>query len=223
MVEEEPSNYRLNYQKALLTFNLFLRSINDAIKEGDGERLFDYFRFAFLYFRCYRRHKYAYTVLKSLYRIKMEPHAAFSIIWERFINTRGMKGYNISMDLHLEHLNNFLKELLKDLRSNLNKENAERVSKAVNNLKVIVENFETQTQISRGRSSRNKAKASQDVRNLCTELVKESIFAQDESHVTSYESFPKFNQHLLAKMQRDKLVEWARLKRSEFEIIYNRD
>lgn len=63
----------------------------------------------------------------------MEPTAAFSLIWERFINTRGVKGHNISMYLHLEHLNNFLKELLRDLRSNLTEQNADRVSKAVKN------------------------------------------------------------------------------------------
>ena len=57
----------------------------------------------------------------------MEPECALNLIWERFINIHGTRGSNVSM-----HLNNFLKELLRDLRSNLNVENAERVSKAVN-------------------------------------------------------------------------------------------
>ena len=36
--EEEDTNYRLNYQKALLTFNLFLRAINDMLlKKGTGK------------------------------------------------------------------------------------------------------------------------------------------------------------------------------------------
>ena len=99
--EEEDVNKRLNYQRPLFTYNFHLYSINDAIKEGDGERLFEFFRVALLYFKCYGRTKYAYTVIKSLFRIQMEPIAAFSLIWERFVNTRGMKGHNISMDLHL--------------------------------------------------------------------------------------------------------------------------
>ena len=96
----------------------------------------------------------------------MEPSAAFTLIWERFVNTRGIRGHNISMDLHLEHLNNFLKELLRDLRSNLNEENADRVSKAVNNLSIIVKNFEERMEIKKKQSSQNKAKI-EDVRNLC--------------------------------------------------------
>uniref|UniRef100_A0A7M5VD50 DUF6589 domain-containing protein n=2 Tax=Clytia hemisphaerica TaxID=252671 RepID=A0A7M5VD50_9CNID len=161
--EKETINHKLSYQKALFTYNLLLRSINDAIKEGDGERLFEHYRVAVLYFKCYGRSKYAYTVLKSFFRIKMEPSAALSLIWERFINKHGMKGYNISMDLHMEHLNNYLKELLRDLRGNVNRENAERVSKSLKNLKSIVEKFENESKIKQQISSKNKAKTLKDV------------------------------------------------------------
>lgn len=211
----------MGYQKALFTYNLFLCSINDAIKEGDGERLFELYRVAVLYFKCYGRNKYAYTVLKSFFRIQMEPSAAFSLIWERFINKHGLKGYNISMDLHMEHLNNFLKELLRDLRGNVNRENAERVSKAVKNLKTIVENFEKEANIKEQKASKNKAKTLDDVRHLATQLMEQNIFAQDQELPQSYESFPRFNAQTLSKLDIDKLLQWGKSKKEECQLLYS--
>ena len=150
----------------------------------------------------------------------MEPIAAFSLIWERFVNTRGMRGHNISMDLHLEHLNNFLKELLKDLRSNLNEENAERVSKAVNNLNTIVQNFERRMEIKKQQSSQNKAKTLNDVRNLSAKFLEQNIFAEDPNTKNSYDSFPKFNARTLSTLDIDKLLTWAKGKKSECRRIY---
>ncbi|XP_066930033.1 uncharacterized protein [Clytia hemisphaerica] len=220
-VEDEKMNHKLSYQKALFSYNLLLRSINDAIREGDGERLFELYRVAVLYFKCYGRNKYAYTVLKSFFRIQMEPAAALSLIWERFINKHGMKGYNISMDLHMEHLNNFLKELLRDLRGNVNKENAERVSKAVKNLKSIVENFEKEQKIKEQKSSKNKAKTLNDVRHLVTQFMEQNIFAEDQEQCQSYESFPAFNSDTLAKLDIDRLLQWGKRKKEEFKLLYS--
>ena len=150
----------------------------------------------------------------------MEPSAAFFLIWERFVNTRGMRGCNISMDLHLEHLNNFLKELLRDLRGNLDQDNADRVSKSVNNLHTIVQNFEKRMEIKKQISSRNKAKISEDVRNLSAKFLEENIFAEDQRKQSSYDSFPKFNEQTLAPLDIDNLLKWAKEKKAECERIY---
>jgi len=133
-----------------------------------------------------------------------------------------MRGFNISMDLHMEHLNNFLKELLRDLRSNLNQANADRVAKSMNNLKMIVQNFEKENGINQQRSSRNKAKVSEDVRNLCTKFMEQNIFSEEDHIKKSYESFPKFNDQTLAKLKIDKLLKWAKEKKTEYQILYKR-
>ena len=56
-----------------------------------------------------------------------------------FINSSGYKSKNITHDLHLEHLNHFLKELLHNLRSNFNEQNADRIAKSLRNMKFIVD------------------------------------------------------------------------------------
>ena len=54
------------------------------------------------------------------------------------MNTQGTCGHNLSLDLHLEHLNGFLKGLLKNLQSNLNKANADRVAKTLGKMKYTI-------------------------------------------------------------------------------------
>ena len=121
----QQKDYKFGCMKASLSFNLLLRDINDAIKEGDGLRLIDLYKMSLLYYKAYHHTKYSYSLLKLLFRIRFQPQAAFQLTWGRFINTTGKPGRNISCDLHLKHLNNYLKELLKNLRSNLNEENAD--------------------------------------------------------------------------------------------------
>ena len=113
-------DYICNYVSASLYLNLLLRNINDAIREGDGMRLINSYRMALLYFKACGHKNYALTVLRLLFSIKLRPNSAHRLIWGRFVNTSGQKGRNISLDLHLEHLNGFLKDLLKNLRSNMN-------------------------------------------------------------------------------------------------------
>ena len=53
--------------------------------------------------------------------------------------TKGRTGKNISLDLHMEHLNKILKELLNNLRNNLDEANADRIAKATNDIKRLIE------------------------------------------------------------------------------------
>jgi len=83
--EKEVEDHVNNYSRSLLTYNLFLRTINDCTREGDGERLLECYKFSLLFFKCFGHAKYAYTLLKLLHRIRLEPRSAFELIWNRFI------------------------------------------------------------------------------------------------------------------------------------------
>ncbi|KAI8481595.1 hypothetical protein Bbelb_406950 [Branchiostoma belcheri] len=74
-------HYVFNYHNAKLGMSLLLTNIQDVTKEGGGKRVARYFRMA------------------------------HSLLWNRFVNTRG--GENIAGDLRLEHMNNLLKSFLK--------------------------------------------------------------------------------------------------------------
>ena len=155
--------------------NLLLRNINDSIREGDGARLIECYKVALLYFKAFKHPKYALSVLKLLSTIKLEPERAHELTWERFVNTKGRTGRNISLDLHMEHLNKFLKELLKNLRSNLNEVNADRIAKATNNIKTLIEKTEESLNIKVTSTGNNKLNTKASVHKLAAEIHKKSF------------------------------------------------
>ncbi|XP_066918127.1 uncharacterized protein [Clytia hemisphaerica] len=209
-------NHRLEYQKALFTLNLLLKAIDDSIKEGDGARLMECYRLALLYFKAFGNSKYAFSVMKLLNQTKLQPEKAHSLILERFINTKGKIGKNKSRDLDLEHLDNFLKENLKSLRSNLNEKNADRISKSIINLKKLVENTEANLNCRKSLSGNNKNnKYKENVINLLKELIKKNPFA--EKSKVEYASFPKFDGNVLSKLNTNKFMKWAKNKCTQFE------
>ena len=211
-------DHKFNYMKASLTFNLLLRDINDSIREGDGERLLEIYKVALLYLKCYHHTKYAYTLIKLFFRIRFEPQSAFQLTWERFVNTKGKKGHNISLDLHLEHLNGFLKGLLKNLNSNLNESNAARISKSMGKMKKITEQMKENFEINSSPGYRKNPSVLEDIWKLASELKLAKVF--EESADREFESFPGFSSDLLTSLNMDKLSKWVKDKREEFEQLY---
>ena len=72
----------------------------------------------------------------------------------------------------MEHLNNFLKEELKTLRSNLNEKNAKRIAESMNNIKTLVENTEENLEINKRGSGKNKHDSRETIKTLIKELKK---------------------------------------------------
>lgn len=66
--DESHEDYKFNYHSAKLTFGLVLFEFNDAVKEGDGGRLFELYKLALLLYKTHGHYKYAYAVL--LYLVK---------------------------------------------------------------------------------------------------------------------------------------------------------
>lgn len=54
-------DYMYNYHSANLTFGLILLEFNDAVKEGDGDMLFDIYKMALLLYKAHGHFKYAYV------------------------------------------------------------------------------------------------------------------------------------------------------------------
>lgn len=215
--DKEPhEDYKFAYARGILSFNLFLRDFNDAIREGDGSRLIELYKVALLYFKCYHHTKYAFTVLKLLIRIQCQPERAFDLTWQRFVNTSGKKGRNISLDLHLEHLNNFLKEQLKNLRSNLNEKQATRISRAMGPMHELVKNASKLNDDNYHKTPKHI----EDVLKLCKELVAVKIFHNRPGR--EHPSFPRFSENLLNKLDMDKMSVWLNEKKIEFEELYRR-
>ena len=64
--------------------------INDAIKEGDGEKLFVHWKFLLLVFKCGECCNYSIEAVNLLYQTHASsPRLTAQLKWGRFINTHG--------------------------------------------------------------------------------------------------------------------------------------
>ena len=142
--DQTTEDYKYNCHKAKLTYGLLLIDFGDAIKEGDGERLFSLYKLALMAYKSHGHTKYSYVTLLLLVRVYslLSEAQAFSLKWNRFCNTRGKIGRNIPLDLRLEHLNNLLKACLKALGPNVNEANAKRVAASLNGIELILQSVD---------------------------------------------------------------------------------
>ncbi len=58
-----------NYHQAKLMFGLILMAFEDAIKEGDGQRLFEIYKLFLLLYKAHGHTKNAYATLLYLVKI----------------------------------------------------------------------------------------------------------------------------------------------------------
>ncbi len=110
------------------------------LKREMGKRILRCWKMAMLIFRAHHHNKYALATLhlQAFTQAILTPRQAHCLTSNRTVNNHGGKGKNISMDIRLEHLNNFTKGLLKHLGPNLTDRAVLRCSHATNNVEKIL-------------------------------------------------------------------------------------
>ena len=88
-----------NYHQTKLVFGLILFEFDDAIREGDGQRLHEIYKFALVIFKAHHKTKYAYVILLHLVKLAgmLSERDAHNLKWNRFFNKNGLKGGNIQL------------------------------------------------------------------------------------------------------------------------------
>lgn len=211
-----------NYHRAKLCHGFVLADFNDAIREGDGERVISLYTILLLIFKTHGCTKYAYTTLLLLVKVSalLTRSQSFRLIWNRFCNVIGKKGRNIPLDLRLEHNNNFLKAFLKALGANLNEANAQRVAASLNCMLLIMGTVDKdcahQSRIGTVRGGRDPAET---VKQITTDLMKGNVFTECQQR-NGYKGFGTFNSNLYAKLDYRKLFNWIKDHLKVWENIY---
>ena len=138
------------YSKCLLSIGCFMLEFKDAIREGDGNRILHCWHYLLPIFHDSGRTNYCNEAFHMLcqYFYDLPPLQAAQLIWSRCINTHGVRGRNISFDLHLEHLNRLCKESIKGLQVNKTKEAIVRNSKALGTLEPLLAQFDNDNNVS---------------------------------------------------------------------------
>lgn len=204
-------DHRFEHSTARLGFGFILLDFLDAVKEGDGERLMRLYRIALLFYKAYGHTNYAYSTFLLTVQLNatFSPQVAHSVKWNRFWNNRGGMGRNIPLDLHLEHLNGFLKSFLKGLGPNLNEVSAARISRSIGVYKQMMENTDSELGISRPSGSHH-IDMTNDILTLVETMQETNPFKETPGR--AYAAFPGFRRQILTKLCHKALWKWMRDK-----------
>ncbi|CAH1242404.1 Hypp6665 [Branchiostoma lanceolatum] len=205
-----PCDYKKQHTEARLSFGLFLEDMLDAIREGDGERLMRLYRVALLYYHAYGHTQYSYSTLLLTVQLNavLTPAMAHRLTWNRFYNGKGGKGKNIPLDLHLEHMNNFLKSFLKGLGPNLTERSANRISRSLGCLKDILQRTDEELGVLTPSGYHHKGNLTQNIHSLVAVIREADLFTYTPGR--AFSAFPAFSRNLFAKIKFDKMWDWIK-------------
>lgn len=134
-----------NYSSAILNDGLLLLEFRDSVHFAAGPRVTRCRKFMLLHWRYAKHAKYSLEALHLLAAINATAteRIAHELTWCRFINTRGVLGGNMPVDLYMEHLNRTLKDYLKGLGANESEATITQTSKSLRNLMELTSHFDS--------------------------------------------------------------------------------
>ena len=198
----------LSYARETLTLGLFLMEFVDAVREGDGNRIIRCWRFFLLMFKASNHKNYAIEAFTPLcqFDFLFSERMKQQLLWSRTVNIHGHQGKNVSMDLHMEHLNKECKSAIAGLGANVTEGAVKRVGKCLGEMMKVCTNFDEKTGV-RHESGHHTTRSKQKDRDkLIQQLIQSKVF---EKHVgRKHRSFPKFKQNVMHKLKREKLQNW---------------
>lgn len=203
---------------------MVLFEFNDAVKEGDGERLFDLYKLALLLYKAHHHYKYAYAVL--LYLVKciaiLPPSQALRLKWNRFFNVSGLPGRNIPLDLKKEHDNKDIKSMWRNLGANLDEQNAERTARTLGAIQLVYHSVDRDCSVKEQHFGRKTPKEEEAVNQVIADLLCNEAFQRTPGR-EGYASFPKFERSILHGLDYRDLHKWLKEHIDLWGSIYQQE
>ena len=197
------------YNKHLLSIGCFYMEFKDAIREGDGKRVLCCWRYMLPLFRFTQHKNYCIEAFNLLcqYSFRLPPRQAEELIWSRFINTHGVPGRNIPLDLHLEHLNRLCKTSIAHLGPNKMEEGIVRCSNILGTIQAVLDIFDNDNDVLSPSGSYHRASFKKDLQTLVKELHKLEAFKVIPGR--KYKTFPNPVNRLHSKPMED-MISWIK-------------
>ena len=153
-----------NYSHNIVKTGLLFKDFQDAIKEGDGARAEYLWKFIMLLFKVAGKTKYALAAarLHAQLHSLLTPQEAHSLRWNRTVNVKGGVGRNIPIDQAMEHGVKDTKDLMYGQGANLSFKTAQTFSRASDDVKSIMKNFDQENHVRR-ESSKHKRREDSDI------------------------------------------------------------
>ena len=167
------------YAKEVLSLGLMYMEFQDAIREGDGQRVLRCWKYMLLLCKASNRRNYALEGLNLLFQYYnyLSPRAE-QLLYSRFINVHGLPGRNISCDLHMEHLNRVVKTCIQHLGPNKLESAIVRSSRCSHALLLIGDNFDETSGISSHSGGHKAIDDSKDLHRILLVLTDNSVFTE---------------------------------------------
>lgn len=202
-------DYIQEYAKEVLTMGLFYFEFQDAIREGDGERVLRCWKYLFLFFRVSGHTNYTNEafILLSQYYYLLPPRLAGQLIWSRFVNTHGFPGRNIPADLFMEHLNRLCKDAVRHLGANKTPNAIVRTGKIVQSLSDALDHFDHENGVDHGSGAHTRQSEAGDLIKIVSEIrTKSAVFANIPGR--KHMSFPSIKCNMFTSINQTKFWEW---------------
>ena len=202
----------LEYAKECLTLCLLKAEFDDAVHEGDGQRLLTCWKFLLLIFKATQHKNYSIEALNLLaqYNFLLPPRLANQLLYSRFVNVEGKLGRNISCDLHMEHLNAACKFAIAGLGSNVTPQAITRIGRCIGPLMKACEQFDSILSLRNRSGLHNMPDTSKDITSVVKQLQKSSVFCYKKGRF--HTSFKSITCSLLSNLDKKELLKWMNAK-----------
>ena len=184
-------------------------AFNDAVKEGDGQQLYELYKLCLLIYKSTGHSKYSYVVLHHLVKLTClsSPFEAHRLKWNRFYNKYGGTGRNIPLDLRKEQLNKVLKTMWRSLGSNINETSASRVADTLETMEQIIEKIDKDCNYNPDKGNRNIPNKTAAVVQISSDLVSKRVFKCTPGR-EGQPSFSKFDKGIFQNLDYKELHTW---------------
>ena len=203
-----------NYARILCHYGSLVLEFMDAWAEGDGDRICTCWKILLVHFHEGQRTKYALQALRLQFQLhQLSPSVALQLKWGRFINYKGGAGRNIPCDLHNEHINRTIKDIVNNMGGSLTENAVRRVGKSVTMIHNITTNFDKESGLPIRTSAHSECSDTKDVQRVILTLQEYKAFTimQGRSHTR----FPGMPSTSLPSLKTDKMLCWIRQKHKQ--------
>lgn len=206
-----------DYGCLTLSLGLLLRDADDAVREGDGERLSRVWKFLTFLYRAGGNNKYALAGLRltASHLALLSPRQSHRLKWNRFAARESGTGRRLSRDLLLENNNLIGKEEIKALGfPNINNQNIISATRSIGPIQELLQKSNKDLGLSK-RKTHHANKTRQDVFNRVLHQVHQKAAVFKYSPGRKYNSFPNV-QPIFTTIDRKQLHAWIKRNKSKW-------
>ena len=215
VVDKEDGVY--NDARVLCHYGSLVMELRDAWQEGDGQRVLRCWKLFLPHFKVAGCTKYSLEALKLQIDsgITSSPNLAHQIIHHRFVNLRGGLGNNLPCDLYNEFVNKLLKQIIRNMGSNLTETALQRAAQSVTSLNQICQRFDTQSRVPCRTTAHSTRSDKDDVKKVVSVVLRNKLLV--EVGHREHRAFKNMKLNPLHKWDVKKSEEWIEEKLKEYQ------